>query len=278
MVYEVYIDVFFVVNAILDFFVIQATKKIQHYKSTSLRIVMASMAGALCLSVFLCLPVRKYIPVRILFYVLAFGSMAVIAFPWNRKKGMIKAVLTLYGVSLLFNGIYQWLSLKIEGTFQLLVLSMAVYWMVDILCFIYRQSGEKNQHIYETHIYYKDNEILLKGLWDTGNRLRSPYHGKGVSIVNYDSIKMIISENACKYLESGGRKEDIFMQSDERMFLIPYETLDRKHALMPVFTAEKMIVEKEEGIMEYRNPLIGISISPVSSRDLFQIILTTNGA
>lgn len=276
MLYEVYIDVFFAVNAMLDFFVIETVRILQHYRSTKWRRVMASMTGSAVLCIFLCLPAREYVIVRIVFYVGAFYSMAAIAFPQNRKKGMVKSILTLYFVSLLINGIYHWLSLKISNATELLVGATVIYILMNVGWFFYRQSKENDRHIYNVHIVYESRDILLKGLWDTGNRLRSPFHGKGVSVINYQCLKNYISESSKKCMESGDWSELFLENTKERIFLIPYETVDSKHALMPVLTADKMIIEREEGDLEYKQPLLGISQLPVSKSDLFQVILSTD--
>lgn len=277
MLYEIYIDVFFVVNAMLNFWIIQLVRKIQHYKTTNLRVIVASMAGSFILCVFVCLPFRKYIMVRFLFYVVSFGTMEVVAFPDNKKRSMLNGMLVLYGASLLVNGIYRWLSLEIDNTLQLLSVSILIYLSIKVGWSLCKQKNENQRHIYNVCIVYREQNILLKGLWDTGNRLRSPFHGKGVSVISYQSIQKYVSEGMQKYMEMG-KCTDGFVATEEKMFLIPYETVDCKHGLMPVFVAEKMIIQREETTLEYQNPLLGISKTPVSSRDLFQVILTTNGA
>lgn len=257
MFYEVYIDVFFAVNAMLDFFVIQLARKIQHYKSTNLRIVLASMTGSAILCIFICLPIRRYLLVRMLFYIGAFAGMSLIAFPYNRKKGIVKAVVTLYGVSLLINGIYQWLSLQIEHGYQVLLMGIFIYVIISLSWFVYKQRHGPQQHIYQVHLWIKQREVLLQGLWDTGNRLCSPYDGKGISIIDYECIREFISE-------------------DEKFFFVPYQTVGCAHGLMKVITVDKMVIEKEGEMLEYIKPLLGISKTSVSKGNGFQIVLTTN--
>ncbi len=276
MFYEVYIDIFFAVNAMLDFFIIETARKIQRYKSTNIRVVIASMAGSAVLCVFLCVPVRKYMLVRLLFYGGAYGSMAAIAFPQNKRMGRIKAVFTLYVISLLVNGIYQWLSWNIEHSFQLLAAGTGIYLLIGGACFWYRKSQESQRHIFDVRIRFQGQDIYVKGLWDTGNRLCSPYDGKGVSVIDYESIQGFISKDIQKCVESGINTADL-EALETKIFLIPYQSVGCAHGLMPVLSAENMVVEREGEEIEYRNPLLGISKSPVSKGNLFQIILTTDG-
>lgn len=276
MFYEVYIDVFFAVNAMLDYVILLITQKLQHYKSTKIRIAAASMAGSAILSIYLCVPFRHFLWIRLLFYAAAYISMSVIAFSWNRKKGLLRSALSLYVVSLLVNGIFHWLSIRVEHSFELLVLCILIYWGIRAIYFLYAQKNEKEQHIYEIRIIYRKQSICLRGLWDTGNRLRSPYHGKGVSVIGYETISSYLSESVKKCMESGN--VSLMEETEEEfIFLIPYETLDHKRGLMPVLTAEQMFVKKEGEELEYKNPLLGISRMPVSSDNAFQVVLTAQG-
>lgn len=278
MFYEVYIDIFFAVNAMLDFLIIQLARKIQHYKSTTMRVVLAAVAGSMVLCIFLCLPVRKYILIRVFFYIAAYAGMAAIAFPHNRKKSMIKAMLTLYGVSIFVNGIYQWLNLKIEHSFQVLASGIVIYLLINVIWFVYKQNQQCEKHICSVHIKFQKQDIILEGLWDTGNRLRSLYHGKGVSVINYDCIREFISEDMKTCIEAGKCTDNFTLPSGEKLFFIPYQTVGCAHGMMAVLPAERMTVEKNGEKLEYETPLLGISKVPVSKNDIFQIILTTDGA
>lgn len=278
MFYEVYIDIFFAVNAMLDFFVIELAENIQHYKSTMKRKLLAAMTGSLILCIFISLPFRRQLLVRVFFYVTAFLTMAVIAFPHNRKRSIMKSVLTLYGVSIFVNGIYRWLSLKIEHSFQLLASGIVVYLLIYAIWFVYRQSRSFDTHICAVNISFHGQNIALSGLWDTGNRLRSPYHGKGVSVINYDSIREWISDDMKKCIETGRCTQEYVLTAEEKLFFIPYQTVESANGMMAVVTAENMTVEKNGEKLEYKKPLLGISRIPVSQKDLFQIIVTTEGA
>lgn len=277
MLYEVYIDVFFAVNAMLDFLVICLVKKIQHYKSTNIRVVLASMAGSATLCLYLCLPIRNYLLVRLLFYGGAFLIMAVIAFPDNRKRGLIKTVLVLYGISLLVNGVYHWLSLEVACLNQLTASGITVYFIVSGVNLLYRRTLVETQHIYEVSLFYNQKEIVLKGLWDTGNRLRSPYDFRGISVIGYEVFGEFLSEPMKRCVESVFRMENCCMPVGEKVIFVPYGTVGKKRAIMPVVVIEKITIKKETETIEYRNPLIGISPNPVSADEVFQVVLTTHG-
>ncbi|MCI8370982.1 MAG: sigma-E processing peptidase SpoIIGA [Lachnospiraceae bacterium] len=277
MFYEIYIDIFFAVNAVLDFLIILIVQKIQHYRSTMIRMIAAAMAGSAILSVYLCIPVKQYMWTRLLFYMCAYVSMAVIAFPGNKKAGIVRAVILLYLVSFLVNGIFRWLNLQVEHVWLLFVLCVGIYVGIRGAVFLYARKQEETQHIYEIRINYKQHLLCLKGLWDTGNLLRSPYHQKGVSVISYEAIRDYLSDSLRQCVESGDFTSMEMGVEGERIFLIPYETIDAKPGIMPVLAADRMLIQKEGEELEYENPLLGISSKPVSIRRAFQVVLTAQG-
>lgn len=275
MSYEVYIDVFFAVNALLNLPVLILVKRIQHYKSSKVRIVLASMAGSGFLSILLCLTVRKYVPVRIAGYAAAYGAMGAIAFPDRRGAERIRTAAAIYIAGLLFNGVFRWLSMRIEHMPGLLGGCLMVYVAVCGSLTVYKRLQGKEHEIYEVRLRYHGTDISMRGLWDTGNRLRSPYHGRGISVVNYDSISGCMTERLRQFVEKDEMSEE--PPEGEHVYYVPYETVSHKHGMMPVIEAEQLCIMKDSGMLEYQRPLLGISRLPVSGRQTFQIILTTEG-
>lgn len=276
MYYEVYIDIFFGINALLDFFVLMLVKKILCCKSSITRILLASMAGAGLLCLYLLIPFRGNGIMILCFYVGACLCMERIAFPDNTGKGRLQAVVVLYGVSFLVNGICHWLNLQVSHLWQLLLVLGGLYGLLSIVYTVYTRINKQEKSIYKVQIMYHTGVIRLKGLWDTGNRLVSPYHKRGVSIINYDSIREYLPDSISgqitkKYMIEGG---EVPLKG---IVYVPYETVGCRHGLMPVIEAQRMVIETEKGQLEYQKPLLGISRSPVSSRGTFQIILTTQG-
>lgn len=274
-IYEVYIDIFFAVNAMLDLVVIVLVKQLLHYKSTIVRMVAAAMAGSFVLSLYICISIRTYPIVRGGSYIIAYGAMGRIAFPECRGRAAVRAALSIYIVSFLVNGIWSWAGFDVGDCLKLGLCSLLVYGIVAMLFRIYRHMRGKEQLICDVHIRYRQRDICLKGLWDTGNCLRSPYHGRGISVVAYDSLKEYMPEGIKTCIESAGVAQG--EMQDSLLFYVPYQTIDSGGGLLPVIEAESMWIQMENERKEYQKPLLGISQMPVGDKGRFQIVLTTDG-
>lgn len=275
MSYEVYIDVFFAVNTMLNLPILILVRKIQHYKSSNVRIILASMAGAGILSIMLCLQIRMYVLVRAAAYVGAYGAMGTIAFPDRKGTERIRTAVAVYFSGVVFNGVFHWLSLRIEHMPGLLGGCLLVYVIISGIVALYKRLQGKERGIYEVRLTYHGENISMRGLWDTGNRLRSPYHGRGISVVSYETVSGCMDSQMRDFIEKG--EMSLEYESGEPVYYVPYETVSHKHGMLPVIEAERMYVMKDDGVLEYHQPLLGVSMIPVSSSQTFQIILSTDG-
>lgn len=275
MSYEVYIDVFFAVNTVLDIPILILVRKIQHYRSSVVRIVLASMAGAGILSLMLCLKARTYVLIRAVAYVCAYGTMGAVAFPDRKGTERIRTAVAVYITGILFNGVFRWLSLKIEHLPGVLAGCLLVYAVVSGIMALYKRLQGKEHEIYEVRVRYHGRDIIMKGLWDTGNRLRSPYHGRGISVVSYEMVSGCMDSRLKLLMERGEMPQEY--AAGEPVYYVPFETVNHTGGMLPVIEAERLYIMKDNGMVEYRKPLLGVSMVPVSSSRTFQIILTTDG-
>lgn len=276
MLYELYIDIFFVINAILDGLIIAIVKKVQKCSGSKIRMCLASVVGSGLLSLFICIPFEKNVIFQLFFYMLSYGSMALVAFGWKGRKHLFKMVFFLYVVSLFVNGIFRWLSPNIRHITGVVCYCLVVYGIVCVLLWFFQQIQGEEEDLYTICIYYKDYKIILKGLWDTGNRLCSPYHGKGITVLSYDSMQQYISGNIKECIDKGIITEEADL-GNERIFFVPYRTVSNQQEMMVVLEGKKLLIRKNKEIIEYKKPLLGISKNPVSEKDEFQAVLTTNG-
>ena len=130
----------------------------------------------------------------------------------------------------------------------------------------------------------------MKFVWDTGNCLISPYHNRGVSIVEYnicepylnnsvkEKIGLYLGLDLCQREEN--EKEDIedeSIYSGEKgnVFAVPYKTISSKNGILPVIQVEKITVKKEGEILEYPEALLGIICGNLSQNGEYHTILTT---
>lgn len=274
-IYELYIDIFFAVNTMLNFLVIVLVRQILQYQSTVMKMAAAAAAGAFILSFYIVAGAGRFMWLRIVFFLSAYIVMSRIAFVRCRGRARIRAAISLYAMSIFVNGMWNWLGADVLGVWQLGIGIVLVYGMIRLIERVFRQLHGKEEEMCEVCIGYHGSMIRLKGLWDTGNCLKSPYHGRGISIVSYDCMKIYMPEALRACMESGGDIKE--HPEGERLFYVPYRTIDRPGGMLPVIEAQWMWIQKDQMTKEYQKPLLGLSMVPVGEKNRFQIILTTQG-
>lgn len=286
MYYELYIDVFFLVNFMLDVFVLMLVKSCMKYQTSILRIMLAAALGSGGLCIFLLLPVRNRIGVQLLFYVVIYSAMVLVGFHIKSIRGFLRCLIILYAVSFLVSGIYTGIARKIQGFSKLFLSSMAIYWLIRIVIKLFKIISAGQCNIYPVRIIHKGAIVDMKGLWDTGNQLHSPYNRKGVSIVGYEDVCSYLQKDVLDklnmYLQQGVntyQKEQITdeIPDEEPVMLIPYRTIGNQHGLLPVIEVDNICIQKDGEVLEYPKALIGISKEKVTKSANYQMILTTDG-
>ncbi len=290
MFYEVYIDVFFFVNMMLDLWILFIVKKLKHYKSTNIRMLAAAAGGALCFSVYVCVPGEKSVLLRGICYMAAYAGMAYIAFgSWRKHREgenrfqkaveLFRKIAVLYGTGLLVNGIFHYLAFRTEHIGQLVLGCFIVYFIVQGLAFFCLKGRKTGRTICMVKLLYNGNTIVLDGLWDTGNRLYFEGAQKGVSVINYECLEPYISSSLKERIEKRSIEQEQTASGsvEEFLYFLPYETVSEKYGMFPVVMAQSMTMELQGECLEYKNPLLALNFKPVSEKGEFQMILTTSG-
>lgn len=284
MVYEVYIDVFFFVNMMLDLWILLIVKRLKHYKSTKLRLAAAAANSAFWLSAYLCMPWPKSYFFRGICYVFAYVGMAYIAFGvqggvkhMQKALGLLQRAVFLYAAGLFANGIFHYLSLKTRHIWELLLSCAFIYCMIQGLLFVCFRLCRAGQAICAVKLVYNGETIVLDGLWDTGNRLYFEGAGKGVSVIQYEYLEPYLSSSLKERIEKRVSEQEETKGKEEFLFFLPYETVSEQDRVFPVIMAQCMTVERKGECLEYKNPLLALNFQPVSKNGEFQMILTTLG-
>lgn len=276
MYYELYIDLFFCINALLDAFVLLLVKRMQRYTCSVLRLLLGAMAGSAILCIYVCMPYTHIWIIRTLFYFISFACMEGIAFSKNCITEHIRGIITLYVSSLILNGICSWLQIRSRHIWDLCLTGIGIYVAWEIVYTVYKNLKRKTDTICKVKMIYKGHCIQVKGLWDTGNCLHMIGSGRGVSVIGLDVMRAYLSAEFCRKMDAG-EYENVQACAQDGIKCIAYETIGSRRKWMPVMEAEYMYIEMPDGMREYQRPLIGISRYPVSSRNAFEMVLTTNG-
>lgn len=291
MYYELYIDIFFAVNMMMDFLILFVVKKWLKLSGSLFRLALASMYGGAIVCFYILTPWRGKAFALLLFWIAACAGMIWIAFQGASMKSRWKAMLLFYALSIFFNGLFQ-RYLKNSNSFLrfgaiVILLILAAKGIFFLLNWLKRDE----KLIFPVELYFHGNLIKLKGLWDTGNCLVSPFHQKGVSIISYEALTPYLNEETKRAIQwyLGERTEEKIEEKQEKwldsqsfihqekIFVIPFHTIGKEHGMMPVLTADKLRLEKQGEWIEYQRALIGIAKEDLCSRKQYQMILSPKG-
>lgn len=258
MYYELYLDVLFLVNFIMDFLMISYVKKTLKIPYSWGRTILGALLGALgsCLLVF-----GYKIPWFFRFMMSYIGiSMAMVrfGFPKTKWKGMVKRYFVLLLYSFLLGGIIFFLQYKWTLS---LVKSLAAAGILSFLLLeILQKIKQYGNHIFEVKLLVEGETIKLKGLYDTGNHLVCPWNGKEVHVVDETCLN--------KYVGKEHQEEGL------SLFPIPFSSVGENQGVMMAVQIDAMSIEGEEGRITVKNkPVIGLGSKKLFQNRPYQIIL-----
>lgn len=259
----VYVDEMFLLNLIINYFIVLATAKLCALPLKRLRFAFAAASGALY-SILLLFEPLSFLASPVMKLVLGF-VMTVIAF--GVKVKLLKPFLAFLAVSAAFGGAVYAASLLaggnideglyINASMRVLALSFAVCYFV--LTLLFRRFGKKRQReIRSVKVTLCGRSAEFNALRDTGNELYDPLSGLPVMVVDIKETGKLLPERLIEPLKAG-IPEFIHALSGEdayfsRFRLVPYSAVGVKMALLPVFRPDSLLV----GGKEDKNILVGL--------------------
>ena len=258
MYYEIYIDVFFVVNFAMDYLLLLLIRRILSCTATHGNVCLGALGGALltCLAVVAPIP---YVWIKVgLFHLIINAGMILVGLKIREIRLFIKAYILLYIGAFLLGGVMEALSQYAKIGSLFLVVALVGYYLV-IGCFQFmKKICRWNANHCSARLYINGRYIDVMCILDTGNQLYDPISGKSVSIINRSTAQQLLGT-----LDIQG------------MRYIPYRTIGENAHVLPVFTAEKMQVFAERNY-EIIKPMIGISEEEITIKGEYEMILNPN--
>lgn len=233
---KIYLDLVVLLNFFFDFLLLYGTSKILKEIVPIKRLVLGSVVASL--SVFLLFIKLNSVS---LFLIKAGISVGIIFVTFG-KKNFIKNISYFYLLSIVLGGSLYLLNVSftyrnqgilfINNGLSINFILLIIVSPIIIFCYVKEHILYKNTYgnIYEVLIINGSNKYKLMGLLDTGNRLRDPYKGRSVILVN----------------------NDILMDGD--IVYVPYKALNTT-GVIKCYKVDKVIVEEKE----FSNCLVGIS-------------------
>lgn len=228
---RIYIDLFFLFNAIMDIIIITSVSILLKRNTTYKRILISSLLGGIS-SLMLFTSIN-----RLLLELITIILMITIAFKYKNIRYFLTNMLYTYILSILLGGLIYLFNSKVTLNIYLNYLVIIILSIEVMTLYIKESKKIKNTYnnYYKVDIYFKDKEkISLIGFLDTGNNLYDPYKKRPIILVDK------------KY------------QKEDKFILVPYHTINGE-GLLKCIKPEKVYIEK---IGYKTNLLVAFSSSP----------------
>ncbi len=260
----VYADILLTVNLIVDFILLKITLKILKITPKTVRLVLASFIGA-TFSLYIFLPQSPTL-IELLVQFLMSGALILICIGFGTFKRFIKAVTTLFCVTLIYGGsmIALWQLFKPSGMvinnsvvyfnispIILIVSTVVGYFLYIIFSKLFTVSSKTAKRCNVT-LYALGKSVGLTAIIDTGNSLTDILSNSEIIIVDLSIAKTLFCE--------------INIENDPllatRYRTIPCHTISG-NSIMEGFRCDIGEIYLEDKTITLNNPIIAISKTPI---------------
>lgn len=258
MKYEIYLDVFWVTNFVMDMLVLALVRRCRKSRSSLARILLSSAIGATG-SVLLFLNIHDAMIYQILVHFMVNPIMILIGFPVKNLRGLLKDFFMTYLMTLLLGGILSWAMTALDQWEHFWIWALGGVGIC--MLFLHWMEEQKSEELsYELLLLTGERKLRLTGFLDTGNLLTDPVVKQPVHIIQEDVLReeLLKERLAVRY--------------------IPFHSLGQEQGLLPVVTLQAMYLraaeEQGEVLPLYiEKPVFGLAKEKLFQNKKYQVIL-----
>lgn len=273
---ELYIDVFFLWNVVMNLALLSMTKTLRKQKTSGVRVIIASAFGGAIACVTTVITTLPSIISVILSYGLTGIIMIRIAFGKRDRKNFIYNYVYFLLVTFIFGGmmhsilstvqtgylVKQFLNNVLDNSVSMLFLLILLCTLFPLLSIVIkgiRSRTKEEMCYYNVLLKIKDKSIPCKGFLDTGNLLYDPLNGKPVILVDRAFIYLLYEETKMNY--------------PQKIRFIPYHCIGKENGLLEGIRFDEVTIGNGED--SYTNYEITAAISEYEfkNKNDFQVLL-----
>lgn len=275
MNYVIYLDVFFIINLLMDFLILMIVRRMVHSKTGWFRCLAGAIIGAVYICILIVLPFGNSIIFKLISYFVISFFMVRISYNLKGFRKNLKPYLLLFVTTFLLGGILNALYFYTEfGSLLKYVMSGDVFGDISLLAFIafagisfgllkgivyiINRFREKSEVLYDVILEYDGKIFTVKALLDTGNSLIEPISKKPVNVIEYSVLE---------------EKLNGFSIDEKNFRMIPFHSVGKESGLIPGMYVDQMTIEKDKEKIVVIKPMVGIYSSKLSARKEYQMLL-----
>lgn len=253
MHYEVYIDLFFFTNFMMDSLLLLAVRSVLHYQVPVWRTFLGSLTGAVLTCLLVLFSVKGIVGTVIGLFGISTVMLGIGLKVRSLREG-VKAMGVLFVSAFLLSGILQlfWAYLDVGSLF--FTVAAGAYVILNGCWKLLTRIQNQQRRICEVIVFSEERSWKLQALIDTGNGLTDPVSKEPVHVIDQKTAELLGNERMLRY--------------------IPYRTVNGT-GVMPAIRMEKMCVRGEREILVER-PILSVCEELISENEEYQMILNAD--
>lgn len=290
---EIYIDLVFVTNLLLDYFLLRLLSflfrssgtvetlfdmRVFHYKTGRGSCFAAAFLGAL----FSCLVIVMMGEKSWITYLLH-GVCAIVMIRvgcgLKKYRLLVKGMITLYLTAFLWGGFWE-VVLNEKSITQKTFFLFAAGTYLGLLAMLRLSENLKTKwkNTYRITLFYKGKVHTAYGYYDTGNLLTDPFVNVPVSIIGSTMMERILSKETTRHLEhfyeNFGEKENTKI-AELHPRMVPYRTVGKENGMLLAVTLEELCIHTPKEVVHIKSPVFGISWEPSALGKEYEVLLNS---
>ena len=264
-----YADLLFLVNFIMNGFVLWVVSKVLRQKRKTRWLVLGSAVMALLYTLLLILEPLRFLNIALASVVILTAGVMVAFYP-NGIKHFLRLVLTAYGITFAVGGLgmalfyltdlpyaIYYIAADLEGfrravSWQLVLVGMVIsYGLIKLTLKLIEHQTIKRQLLMGIMVTMNEKYIYFDALVDTGHSLKDPLSQSPVIVAEFEQVQEFLPEglkglfnnkqesNLAGLLEG---KEGSFYQ---RIRMIPFTSIGKSSGMLIGFRPDKVMVGTE---------------------------------
>ena len=277
---EIYIDMVFVTNFLMDLVLLRLTGMLLGIRAVWHKSLLGALIGALSscliLTLSVIIPIENGHPVVFALHVLTAAAMARVG--CGQKKSMLaRTTAALYILAFLCGGLWDVLPGAEDRRFgSFLLFTGITYVLLSLSVQGYRKWSSRGETICRVRMCVQGKSADAEGFYDTGNLLTDPLTNKPVSIVEERVLETLLPAELLAGLwemdETGAAPCGALWES-LRPHVIVFSSVGGQKGTLPAVMIDEMCIYRGEQLIYVYHPVLAVSKTPFHPRGRYQIIL-----
>lgn len=279
MYYEVYIDVVFLTNLIMDYVLLRLLNRFLKCGCSRRRSLLGALTGAAGACVILIIPTDSFTPGVILLHGLTAILMVKTGCGVRSKSMLLQAIAALYFTGFLCGGFWDVMSANKGMTLKTFLLFGAATYMVLSCWGVVRDYIKmRKTNLYKINLSYQGKVLHVKGFYDTGNRLTDLGSGKPVSITDWKTISELVPQEEISCLrnyQKSMEEPDKGVWRNLKPHFLTFQSLGNPSGMALAVTLDHMCICAEHETVWIPGPMLALADEDFLLEKDYQIILNS---